>query len=200
MGNEILKKYSIKETPLFQTGFMGLWNVYQGIKKSTKEEVCIFIIEKKESIKEEENKNKSKKREAKLGGMTEKQLEQMKDNIKETVVNIFKSQIEKDQIKSLKKKVFSNLETPAGRSFFVSLISNNNNNISLQEDSFLFLEELIKGILNSALKSEETDQLIEEINMNYSINGNKCKEKIKEVKIWRETFYEEFYKCKTKSK
>ena len=38
---------------------------------------------------------KSKKREAKLGGMTEKQLEQMKDNIKETVVNIFKSQIEK---------------------------------------------------------------------------------------------------------
>ena len=47
MGNEILKKYSIKETPLFQTGFMGLWNVYQGIKKSTKEEVCIFIIEKK---------------------------------------------------------------------------------------------------------------------------------------------------------
>ena len=47
MGNEILKKYSIKETPLFQTGFMGLWNVYQGIKKSTKEEVCIFIIEQK---------------------------------------------------------------------------------------------------------------------------------------------------------
>ena len=45
---------------------------------------------------EEENKNKSKKREAKLGGMTEKQLEQMKDNIKETVVNIFKSQIEKN--------------------------------------------------------------------------------------------------------
>ena len=44
MGNEILKKYSIKETPLFQTGFMGLWNVYQGIKKSTKEQVCIFII------------------------------------------------------------------------------------------------------------------------------------------------------------
>jgi hypothetical protein len=126
---------------------------------------CIIYYnpEKKESIKEEENKNKSKKREAKLGGMTEKQLEQMKENIKETVVNIFKSQIEKDQIKSLKKKVFSNLETPAGRSFFVSLISNNNNNISLQEDSFLFLEELIKGILNSALKSEETDQLIEEI-------------------------------------
>ena len=126
---------------------------------------CIIYYnpEKKESIKEEEKKNKSKKREAKLGGMTEKQLEQMKDNIKETVINIFKSQIEKDQIKSLKKKVFSNLETPAGRSFFVSLISNNNNNISLQEDSFLFLEELIKGILNSALKSEETDQLIEEI-------------------------------------
>ena len=44
------------------------------------------------------------------------------------------------------------------------MISNNNNNIiSLQKDSFVFLSVLIKGILNSALKSEETDQLIEDI-------------------------------------
>ena len=40
------------------------------------------------------------------------------------------------------------------------------------------------------------NKLKEEINMNYSMSKNKYKEKIKEIKIWRETFYEEFYKYK----
>ena len=124
---------------------------------------CIIYLnpDKKDFIKEETNKNK--KIEKKIN-MAEKQLDQIKDNIKDTVVNIFTSDIEKSQIKALKKKVFSNLETPAGREFFVSLISNNKNKvISLQENSFYFLGELIKGILNSALKSEETEELLEEI-------------------------------------
>ena len=119
--------------------------------------------EKKETSKDDENKN-NKKTEIKLGEMTEKQLDQMKDNIKDIVANIFKSQIKKAQIKDLKKKIFKHLETPAGKTFFISMISNNNNNVvSLQNDSFLFLGVLIRGILNSALKMEETDQLIEEI-------------------------------------
>ena len=123
---------------------------------------CIIYLnpEKKDLNK---NNEKNKKREINLGAMTEKQLDQIKDNIKDTVINIFKSQIDKKQIKSLKKSIFSNLETPAGKTFFVSLISNNNRVISLQENSFLFLEAIIRGVLNSVLKSEETDQLIEEI-------------------------------------
>ena len=123
---------------------------------------CIIFLnpEKKELNK---NNEKNNKREINLGAMTEKQLDQIKDNIKDTVVNIFKSQIDKKQIKSLKKSIFSNLETPEGKTFFVSLISNNNRVISLQNNSFLFLEVIIRGVLNSALKSEETDQLIEEI-------------------------------------
>ena len=40
------------------------------------------------------------------------------------------------------------------------------------------------------------NKLKENININYSMNNNKCQEKIKEVKIWRETFYEEYYKYK----
>ena len=40
------------------------------------------------------------------------------------------------------------------------------------------------------------NKLKEEINTNYSMNNNKYNEKIKEVKIWRETFYEEFFKYK----
>ena len=118
--------------------------------------------DRKESSKEEENKNK--KTEIKSGEMTEKQIDQMKDNIKDIVANIFKSEIKKTQIKDLKKKIFSHLDTPAGKTFFISMIFNNNNNvISLQNDSSLFLGVLIRGILNSALKMEETDQLIEEI-------------------------------------
>ena len=40
------------------------------------------------------------------------------------------------------------------------------------------------------------NKLKEEINENYALNNNKYKEKIKEVKIWRETFHEELYKYK----
>ena len=125
---------------------------------------CFIYLnpERKDNSKEEENKNK--KDEINIGEMTEKQLDQMKDDIKDIVTKIFKSQIEKNQIKDLKKKIFSYLVTSAGKTFFISLISNNNNNIiSLQKDSCLYLAGIIKGILNSDLKLEETDQLIEEI-------------------------------------
>ena len=118
--------------------------------------------ENKEKTKEEEDKNKS--RETKKEEMNEKQLDLIKEEIKDIVIKIFKSEIESGENKSLKKKIFNNLETTAGREFFISLISNKNNKIiSLQENSFLFLEEIIKGILNSVLKLQETDKLLEEI-------------------------------------
>ena len=127
---------------------------------------CFIYInpEKKEAVKEEEKKNQNIS--IKIGELTEKQLDAIKDNIKDIVVQIFKSQIAVNEVKTLKKKVFRDLETSAGRSFFISLITNKNNNIiSLQENSFLFLEDLIQGILNSTLKCDETDQLIEEISI-----------------------------------
>lgn len=46
------------------------------------------------------------------------------------------------------------------------------------------------------LLDKRINKLKEEINMNYSMNNGKYSEKIKEVKIWRETFYEEFFKYK----
>ena len=99
--------------------------------------------DRKESSKEEENKNK--KTEIKSGEMTEKQIDQMKDNIKDIVANIFKSEIKKTQIKDLKKKIFSQLDTPAGKTFFISMIFNNNNNvISLQNDSSLFFNNKLE--------------------------------------------------------
>ena len=91
-------------------------------------------------IKEDKNKNneKCKKNEEK-----EKQIELIKEGIKDIVINIFKSQIEESQFKSLKKKVFSDLEAAEVRTFFVYLISNHKYKIiSLQEASFFFLSEL----------------------------------------------------------
>ena len=116
----------------------------------------------KEKLKELENKNKKTKEN--LEKTNDKKMELIKEDIKDTVINIFKSEIESGENKALKKKVFSNLETSEGREFFISLVSNSNNKIVyLEENSFIFLEELIRGILNSVLKLEETEQLFEEI-------------------------------------
>ena len=40
-----------------------------------------------------------------MGEMTEKQIDAIKENIKDIVINIFKSQIEKGENKTLKKKI-----------------------------------------------------------------------------------------------
>ena len=95
--------------------------------------------------------------------LTEKQKDQIKDDIKDIVIKIFKSQIKEDT-KALKNEIFRLLDKSFGREFFISLISNNNNNIiSLQEHSFNFLLTIIKGTLNNILKLEETEKIIEEI-------------------------------------
>ena len=142
--------------------------------------IIYLIPEKKDSTKEEENNNINKKLQTITKGnqpmmkksntllaggeLTEKQIEKIKDDVKEMTIKIFKSEIKSEDNKALKTEAFRNLETSYGRSFFVSLISNNSTNvISLQENSFAFLENLINGVLNSILKLEETEQIIEEI-------------------------------------
>ena len=140
---------------------------------------CIIYLtpEKKEIKNEEDNKNKlMSMKEATIlkkirisksilaeDELTEKQKDQIKDDIKDIVIKIFKSQIKEDT-KALKNEIFRLLDKSFGREFFISLISNNNNNIiSLQEHSFNFLLTIIKGTLNNILKLEETEKIIEEI-------------------------------------
>ena len=140
---------------------------------------CIIYLtpEKKEIKNEEDNKNKlMPMKEATIlkkirfpssilaeNELTEKQKDQIKDDIKDIVIKIFKSQIKEDT-KALKNEIFRLLDKSFGREFFISLISNNNNNIiSLQEYSFNFLLTIIKGTLNTILKLEETEKIIEEI-------------------------------------
>ena len=137
---------------------------------------CTIFLTPEKKEKEDENKkklqtfkgdNQSMIKKASLiagGELTEKQIDQITDDIKEMAIKIFKSQIKAADVKALKTEAFRNLETSYGRSFFVSLISNNSTNIiTLQEDSFNFLENIIYGILTSILKLEETEQIIEEV-------------------------------------
>ena len=98
------------------------------------------------------------------GELSEKKKDQIREEIKDMVVKIFKSEIDNSENKALKNEAFRNLDNNYGRAFFVSLISNKNNNIiSLQENSFNFLEAIINGIFTLILKLEETEQIILEI-------------------------------------
>ena len=81
------------------------------------------------------------------------------------------------------------------KSAIESYIKTKNKKINKKEE-INYKKEIIESQNMIKILDKRINELKKEINMNYSINGNKCKEKIKEVKIWRETFYEEFYKCK----
>jgi len=93
--------------------------------------------------------------------------------------------------------------------------TNNTNYITSQNTKYKnknsIYEAKNKGKINNVKRNYKTEiieaqntiknldgkinQLKQEINNNYSIN-NRCSDKIKEIKIWRETFYEEYDKYK----
>ena len=47
MGTELFSNYSIEKTPFLQGGYMKLWKIYHGTHKVRKQEVCVFVFEKK---------------------------------------------------------------------------------------------------------------------------------------------------------
>ena len=176
---------------------------------------CLIYItpEKKDANKEEENKsnlltlkgdNKSLFKKGALlagGELTEKQIDRIKDDIKDFVVKIFKSEIKSADEKALKAEIFRNLETSFGRAFFVSLISNNSTNIiSLQNNSFILLRDIINNILASIVTMAETDQLIEEVvilirsTKYYESEGTKKDDKKKSSKKQHETLFKNMKK------
>ena len=93
--------------------------------------------------------------------------------------------------------------------------TNNTNYITSQNTKYKnknsIYESKNKGKINNVKRNYKTEiieaqntiknldgkinQLKQEINNNYSVN-NRCSDKIKEIKIWRETFYEEYDKYK----
>ena len=47
MGSDFFSNYTIEKTPFLQGGYMKLWKIYHGTHKIRKQEVCIFVFEKK---------------------------------------------------------------------------------------------------------------------------------------------------------
>ena len=47
MGSELFSNYTIEKTPFLQGGYMKLWKIYHGTHKVRKQEVCVFVFDKK---------------------------------------------------------------------------------------------------------------------------------------------------------
>ncbi len=47
MGNQLFGEYNIEKEPFLTGGYLNLWNIYRGIHKERKQNVCVFVFEKK---------------------------------------------------------------------------------------------------------------------------------------------------------
>ena len=94
--------------------------------------------------------------------MSEKEKENIKEYIKDTVIQIFKSEeVTLDQ--KNRNELLNKLNLPIGREFFISLLSKNDINIILlNEKSLTLLWTLIYNSLLDILKLEETDKILEQ--------------------------------------
>ena len=47
MGSDLFSNYTVEKTPFLQGGYMKLWKIFHGTHKVRKQEVCVFVFEKK---------------------------------------------------------------------------------------------------------------------------------------------------------
>ena len=96
--------------------------------------------------------------------LTDKKKELVKDEIKEWVIKIFKSEIENyKENPKMRTDVLSLINNAFGIKCFVDLISHNNQSVSLlQINAFKLLGFIIYNGLLFLLSCEETDQVLEE--------------------------------------
>ena len=95
--------------------------------------------------------------------MSEKEIDYIKETIKDFTVKIFKSEEIEEEAK-IKKDLQNALNNPYGREFFVNLLSKNVTNIILlKEKSFQLLGTLIYNSLLYILNIEETSSLLEQM-------------------------------------
>ena len=117
-----------------------------------------FILQKLKALNLNSNIGKKAKREE----MSDKEKENIKESIKDVVIQIFKSEeITLDQ--KNRNELLNKLNLPIGREFFISLLSKNDTNIILlNENSSSLLWTLIYNSLLNILKLEENDKTLEE--------------------------------------
>ena len=113
---------------------------------------------------------------AREGDLSDKKKELLKDEIKEWVIKIFKSEVEDIQEKpKIKTDVLSLINNPFGIKCFVDLISHNNQNATLlQKSSFRLLGFIIYNALLFLLNKEETSQVLEECVLLFKSTKNFC--------------------------
>ena len=100
----------------------------------------------------------------KIENLNEKKKDLIKEEIKDWVIKIFKSEVEdyKNNPK-IKTDVLSLINNPFGIKYFVDLISHNTQSVTLlQTSSFKLLLFIIYNALLFLLNREETDQVLEE--------------------------------------
>jgi hypothetical protein len=117
-----------------------------------------FILQKLKAL----NLNSNIGKKAKKEEMSDKEKENIKESIKDVVIQIFKSEeITLDQ--KNRNELLNKLNLPIGREFFISLLSKNDTNIILlNENSSSLLWTLIYNSLLNILKLEENDKTLEE--------------------------------------
>ena len=95
--------------------------------------------------------------------MSEKEMDEIKEKIKDFTVKIFKSEEIEDDA-HLKKDLQNEINTNIGREFFVNLLSKNTSNVILLKDkSFNLLGQLIYNTLLYILQIEENSKTLEQI-------------------------------------
>ena len=93
---------------------------------------------------------------------TEREQEMIKEEIKDLVIKIFKSEPVKFDKKE-STELFNKLNRPFARKFFISLLTNKSSKIILLKDnSAHLLWTLINESILNSLKLEETDEVLEE--------------------------------------
>ena len=158
------------------------------------------------------NLNVSNSMKKKEGILSEKEKDNLKETIKDYIVQIFKSEevnLEAKEKTDLVNKINSNF----GREFFASLLSKNSSNvILLKENSFHLLWTLIYNCLLSTLNLEESKVLTDIVLLikstkffGISENGitetmfAKNKQKIQQFpKIMQDNFWEKWYEIELK--
>ena len=98
-------------------------------------------------------------------------IENLKENLKDTVISIFKSEITPDDAKDKKKEIMQYIREPIGREFFVNLIYNNTKSEVkiLKQESYNFLLFLVTNTLLLILTLEQN-----EANITQAVQVFKC--------------------------
>ena len=96
--------------------------------------------------------------------LQEIEKDRIKEIIKDYLRKIFQSENIDYKDQKIKSEILNILKLPFARDFFISLLSSNSKNIvTLQINSFSFLEFLIYNVLYESLKISETDKLLEDV-------------------------------------